>query len=169
MFLLSILSGPIFSQRTADVELSISVDSTGKSQSCIKGNFHGTLIIQQFRWNKWCNVDTLGYTIAWKDSCIVQNIRLHSGENQLRLLAEPTNPYVDPIYSVIAKTTTSIECDLINRCGKIEFTSATYWEVADRNGKVFMSGYSGRVPFESLPKGGYVLNYDNKHSEFFKQ
>lgn len=168
--MLCILSGPIFSQSTADVELSISVDSTGKSQSCIKGNFHGTLIIQQFRWNMWCNVDTLGYTVDWKDTCIEQNIRLHSGENQLRLLAKPTNPYVDPSYSAIVKTTTTIQCNFTSKCnGLILFGCITYWEIHNDKNELVESGNSDRIKITDLPKGGYYLYYDNSMAEFFTQ
>lgn len=151
------------------IELSISVNDSGETKSCITGNFHGLLIVQQFRWNEWRNVDTIGSHQQWSDTSVAGAVFLHGGENQIRLLAVPTNPYIDTFQSPIAKVTSSTVCNFDGKCYHIGFTVETIWEKRDKTGKVLRSGHSFVVNTNGLPKGGYYLYYDNKRSEFFKQ
>ncbi len=154
--------------RVFAVELSISVDSVGIARCTVKGDFHGRLIVQQFRWNEWCDVDSLGINRFWGDTCGECYVHLHGGENQFRVMAVPTNPYIYSFYSGVFKTTTSKVCDFDGKCHRIGFTVETYWEMRDQYGLVLKSGYSRIVNTDGLLKGGYFLYYDNKRSEFFK-
>ncbi len=151
------------------VELSISVNSSGETKSCVTGRFHGILIVQQFRWLEWRNVDTVGINQQWSDSCILGTVFLHSGENQIRLVGIPTNPYMESYKSAISAITTSTVCNFDGKCNHIGFTVKTIWEIRDQDGVLLRTGFSSIVNTDGLPKGGYFLYYDNKRSEFFKQ
>jgi len=157
------------------IELSINVDSVGNSVSCITGSFHGSIYVLQFKWNRWVSVDTLGLNIQWKDTCISKKLFLHSGENQFRISAVYTNPYVGSCLSYVTKTAGSgIDCgcnfgEVCGPSGRIKLKCESRWEIHDQNDVFLKSGTSILVPVSDLPKGGYYLYFDNCHSEFFKQ
>ncbi len=154
------------------IELRITVDSVGNSTSCVKGKFHGSICVQQFKWNRWVTVDTLAMNLLLNDTCFERRFFLHSGENQFRLEALFTNPFVTTCYSKVAKTHNSdtlVRCGTEGPCGSfITFHQVTHWELYDRAGTFLSAGVSQRVQFSGLAKGAFIIYYDNCSAEFYK-
>lgn len=157
------------------LDLTLDADSTGLANCCVKGKFHGRLVIEQFRWNRWVVMYSFGSNQHWTDTCLETKLMLHSGENQFRFTAVPTNPYVDLVNSGVTKVIDSSNesvCGFAMVCGpsdRITLKRMSYWEIHDQVGRTLKSGTSADIPVGDLPKGGYFLYYDNCISEFFRQ
>lgn len=154
-------------QRTPQIELSLSVDTSGNCISVLTGKYYGILYVEQFRWNRWCPVDTLGDQ-SWSDTTIQSKVIFHSGENQFRAVAVPANPYISKVNSKVTKVTTTKRCHTVSRCnGQYLFGCNTFWEVTTFDGILVEHGYGDKVNLMAYPEGRYYLNYDNNSLMFF--
>lgn len=150
------------------IELTISLDTSGVTISTVKGSFHGSLYVEQFRWNRWCRIDTLGENVSWHDTTLTGKAYLHSGLNQLRLTAVPSNPYMHNVSSSLLNVETQIECRMYSRCnGDYEFSTPTYWEIRNEQDSLLYSGYGTFIRHKQYPNGRYSLYYNHSWTQFY--
>lgn len=161
--------------RASALDLTIKVDSLGVVNCCVKGDFVGRLAVEQFRWNRWVVMYSFGGIEYWKDSCVQTRLFLHSGVNQFRLAAVPANPYIDVICSkvvTIGDPADTSGCGFARVCepsDRITLKRPSYWQIHDENDSYVKVGTSRVIPIADLPKGRYVLYYDNCTAEFYRQ
>ncbi len=124
-------------------------------------------IIEQFRWNKWVKigeVDGIGGYGAHNYSFTIDV--LHSGENQVRIKqfdysSQPC--YSKPVRSLVNIPEVTLP-ELVLR-DQLKFSSATLYEIYDKDGNFLKKGFGETVDIKGLPADVYYLNYDNKTTE----
>lgn len=126
-------------------------------------SFGDTFYLQHFVFNKWLTVDTFvsadNLFITVKD----YQLLLHSGKNQFRIKSQFDRENVKPFYVESKKDKISVESNMIT--DKIHFSGQTYYELYDITGKLITKGIANAIDCSKLPKGKYILNYDNNWSE----
>lgn len=130
-------------------------------------------IIQQFRWNRWVDWDTLKSTPGRDSASYSFNIvkYTHEGINKFRVRA--VNELVTMLsYSkALSFTSTKPKARLIAKQYSlknhiIDFGRNECYELYDKNGQLIKKGYTQLVGVSELLKGSYFLNYDNITAEF---
>lgn len=86
----------------------------------------------------------------------------HSGENVFRLRKEDGSD--DGRTVKYTSQSAPVTYKMIKK--KVEFSSDTFYEIDDASGKTVKKGYAGNVGIDDLPKGIYLLYYDNIKTEF---
>ncbi|MBI3511583.1 MAG: hypothetical protein HY064_13055 [Bacteroidetes bacterium] len=134
-----------------------------------------TLIIQQFRWNRWVPVGTLETKGAQGFSAYSFDLEKYitSGKNQFRV---EVNSFAEtPLYSkpsdVEDPTIAPVELNTISvrKNMPLEFSAVTLYEIFDENGTCMLNGYAKTVDVKMLVKGSYFVNYGNFTAEFRKE
>ena len=130
-------------------------------------------IIQQYRWNRWVDWDTLR-SIPGKDSASYSfniNKYVHTGLNKFRVRA--VNELVTMLsYSKAVSFTSSkakardIAKHYSIKNHIIDFGRQECFELYSKDGKLIKKGYTQMVGVAELIKGSYYLNYDNINAEF---
>jgi len=126
-------------------------------------------IIEQFRWNKWVavgKVDGLGSPGINEYS---SPVRMHSGENRFRL--RQTDSRKKSRISaelVIQSSKEPVSFTVLPKNDRIEFSSATMYELYDSYGRIVVKGYGESLNTGQLEEGWYYLNYDNQLDMFKK-
>jgi hypothetical protein len=131
-----------------------------------------TYVIQQFKWNRWVNWDTI-QSLNQKDSVSYEvkvSGYLHSGENKFRIKANNITPKTILSQPVLF---TNKEYDIFQLQGHfpyyqthpVTFSKNTYYELYDKNGNKLKQDYGKSFYIKDLPKDIYWLCYDNKITE----
>ena len=126
-------------------------------------------LVQQFRWNKWVNWDTIIGETQTDVAAYSVNVSkyFHSGENVFRIcpftngkvlkfsekIIYPGENFGELLEQVVYPSKTD---DLI------QFKRETYYELYDKNGDVVRQGYGKSFSRKGLDGDVYYLNYDNK-------
>ena len=148
------------------------VDRSGtKINWGIKGDLMDeSLIIEQYRWNKWTKIGELTSEDTVKKNTYSFDIVPHSGINQFRILFNDAND--NPVYSKIVKYTSKnpeIKLESTKVSDKLLFSSNTQYEIFDLKGNFITEGFGLEVDVTELEKGKFWLNYDNKSVNFTKK
>ena len=130
-------------------------------------------IIQQYRWNRWVDWDTVMSTPGKDSASYSQNISkyVHSGINKFRVRA--VNATVTMLsYSKAVSFTSSkakpkdIEKQYSTTKHIIDFGRKECYELYAKDGTLIKKGYAQMVGLSKLENGSYYLNYDNVNAEF---
>ncbi|MES2763167.1 MAG: hypothetical protein V4677_13225 [Bacteroidota bacterium] len=125
-------------------------------------------VIEQFRWNKWIKigeVDAVGMPTQNQYSF---HPAPHHGENIFRII-----PFIGSDSTSYKDVRWVAEMPLVKfsvqkKTQEIIFSSETMYEINTISGELMKRGYALSVSIENLPKGNYILNYDNLSTEFKK-
>jgi hypothetical protein len=150
----------------------VKADSTGATSVCVKTNSNARVYFEIFRWNKWLKTDSIAVNGS-VDTCLQKNLRLHSGQNVVRIRVVDLSSLKTTALSENVRVNNGKEterCVFSRVCGpsdSLHLTTITMWEIYDSQGNMVRTGISKGIPLLGLTKGGYYLNYDNKTAEFF--
>lgn len=132
----------------------------------------GTLpfIIEQYRWNKWVKVGEVQGEGSSQANEYEAEVRQHSGENRFRL--KQVDYRKKPRYSEEVKYSSAKE-EVTFAPTRVDdvlrFSAATLYEIYDEYGGIVFKGYAEEVKVNTLEKGKYYINYDNKMERFTKK
>ena len=125
--------------------------------------------IEQFIWGKWQKVKEIGLRDTVSQSSYLP--LYHSGLNLFRIKQyENKSKHVAYTKSIKVRPGTK-EVFIVNlKTSKtLEFTEETLFQIINSNSKMVKSGKGKEVDVETLPKGEYFVNYDNKTEVFIKK
>lgn len=149
-------------------ELNVSDDAINWNTTKESGELPFT--VEQYRWNKWVKVgETKGKGLNSSNAYSV-SIRKHSGENKFRIkqVDYRNKPrYSDEVKSISTKPEVTFSTNKVDDV--LTFSSATLYEIYDEYGGIVFKGYGSEVKVNSLSKGRYYINYDNKMERFTKK
>jgi len=129
-------------------------------------------LLQQFRWNKWVNWDTLFSEMRTDTASYSVSISkyIHSGENVFRVLpfadGKPQKSSEKIIYKadsfgeLLEQVMYPSKTDYV-----IEFKRETQYELYNKFGEIVRQGYGKSFSRKGLDGDVYYLNYDNKTTE----
>ena len=175
LVILFILTGSIFSNAQTQVRFA-TFDIVGDSMvnwKCNESKNAINYIIQQYRWNRWVDWDTVKSTPGKDSASYSFNINkyVHAGLNKFRVRA--VNELVTMLsYSKsISFTSSKLKARAIARQYStknhiIDFGRKECYELYSKDGKLIKKGYTQMVGVAELVKGSYYLNYDNINTEF---
>lgn len=130
----------------------------------------GRFELQQYRWNEWNTMDvvkTQNNPLQLKYSA---QSYPHSGKNLFRII------YLDSLgntfYSTDIKYTSKNQpIQIINTKVKntIEFSAPTYFQLFDSTGTLIYEGFEKSFSVANLPKGKYLIRFDNTSTYITKK
>ncbi len=127
-------------------------------------------IIEQYRWNKWVKVGEVQGEGSERENSYEVEVRQHSGENRFRL--KQVDYRKKPRYSEEVKYAASkneVSFSPLRVDDVLMFSAPTLYEIYDEYGGIVFKGYANEVKVNSLEKGKYYINYDNKMERFTKK
>jgi len=139
------------------------VDKTGKIIWVVKGDLYSDFIVEEFRWNKWITIGTVAVSDTMKKNVYALDTKPYFGNDEYRI--SQTDEKGNTVYSKLIKyhsTTKEIFLTTTKVTTEITFTGETAYEVFDEKGNFISDGYGISVNITDLPKGKYLINYDNK-------
>lgn len=150
----------------------VKLDSTGHLTFKTKNETEKlTFAIEQYRWNKWIKVGEVAGHGKVGGSVYTFKLKLHSGENTVRIRqvdyfgkSMPSNPVkvkstVPEVLFMSPATVTTV----------IELSDETMFEIYDEYGNVIRHDTAKDIDVSKLKKGSYYLNYDNSTRRFGKK
>lgn len=126
-------------------------------------------IIEQFMWNKWVKVGEVQGKGNVNSNSYSYKITPHFGVNKFRV--KQVDASGDPRYSeeTTFRPRGVMEAKIEKKNKKeIVFSRKTMYEIYDTYGNIKKKGADKTVNTEGLPKGNYILLYDNKMDEYKK-
>ena len=125
--------------------------------------------VEQFKWNKWVTVGEVAGKGNWAENSYSAPVRFHSGENRFRI--RQTDSRNDSKYSkeVRIRSRVTPVTYSIEKNSQIVFSHTTMYEIYDFYGRIVFKGVGEVVKIDSLERGRYYLNYDNKLDMFNKR
>ncbi len=146
-----------------DREGKLSWSTTGESGSL-------PFIVEQFRWNKWIKVATVGGKGTSGKNTYNVKVNPHAGNNRFRIkqidyTRKPRYSKEIRFRSMLPPVTYSPAKPI----SEIVFSRETMFEIYDYYGNLIEKGFSAKVNISSLPKGDYFLNYSTKTETFKKK
>jgi hypothetical protein len=126
-------------------------------------------IVEQFRWNKWVKAgEVMGSGTKDAETYEFQ-LTPYSGENRVRVKQldyTGETRYSDEITYESSKSPVRFSPKKPET--KINFSTATRYEIFDKYGKLVKTGYDNSVSVSDLKSGEkYYLNYDNSFGDTF--
>jgi hypothetical protein len=144
----------------------VNIDTTGIISWSVDTPCKNPIIIRQFKWNKWVEIQKVEDLKKYFDA----RHYVHSGLNKFRIdqltkeveynISEPIN-YKSNIPEVICKTQKITDF--------IEFDRETFYELYDTRGNMINKDYGKKINCKKLPLGQYFVSYDNKTIELKKE
>ena len=132
-----------------------------------------TYVVQQFRWNKWVNWDTIEGKSKGDTTKYSANIAkyFHSNENVFRV-----NPKVKEKVIANSQNVKHLEKNLDiqlprlvyynkNAPMDVTFNKPTWFEVYNKFGTLLIHGYGISFSRKGFPRDVYYVNYDNACTE----
>ena len=122
-------------------------------------------IVQQFKWNRWVNVDTVKGTEG-DQYHFTSRVYLFHGKNRIRILhhATDTNTYADTVSMDVPNIPeVSYACSV--NMDKVKFSAETPYEIIDAQDHTVRSVFGKSVSVKDLDEGMYFLNVENKTEE----
>ncbi len=144
--------------------LSINIDNKSMLSWTTKNEaYKHIFFIEQFRWNKWVKVGEVEGLGTPQTNEYHFQIIPYTGENKVRVtLASEFN---------ISRTTEwwckspEIKFTINKDAKEIQFSKGTLYELYDSSGNQVKKGFGQNFSYKDIPKGSYILNYDNSTSE----
>ena len=169
---LFLLQFAFYSQtKTEDRQITeIKADSDGRIEwAAIGETSKSPYIIEQFRWNKWIKIGEVDAAATHGKNSYSFGAIPHNGENLCRVKPLNNSDYSKEV-KWISKAS-KIKFSLDQKTKTIQFSDETgpietLYEIIDASGTLVKKGWGQNVSYENLPKGTYVLNYDNVTGEF---
>ena len=145
----------------------IEVDSTGILRWITIDEINTrTIVIQQFRWNKWVKVGEVEGKGAGSNTYEF-SITPHSGENKFRVgypddeLFSKSVKYRDPGYNYTEGVWKVKD--------KLELKRVSMYEIFDAYGNIVLKGEAQVIDVSKLKRGTYYINYDKEMGKFLKK
>ena len=126
--------------------------------------------IEQFRWNKWVNVDEVQSTDTVETGLYNYKIKPNSGNNLFRIYQ--TDGSGNTVYSKDVRyrsMTKEVFLTSPRVTDVLSFSDETMYEIFDDKGNFILDGTGTQVDVKELTKGKYWVNYDNKTEQFTKK
>jgi hypothetical protein len=124
-------------------------------------SFGDTMTLQQERFNKWISLDTFTGTDSLEIAAYP--LPLHSGINTFRILS---NYCRDPLQIFeVNSTLDPVKMARSSITSEIHFNRPTYFELYNSVGTLILKDFGDQINCRNLPRGKYVLNYDNTWTE----
>lgn len=126
-------------------------------------------VVQQKRWNKWVRVGEVPGIGSPGEHTYTFKVIPHSGENTFRVVQTDMTKrprvsenvsFADPGVAVVTWT-----YDKARKA--IHLSTGSLYEIYDQYGNIVKRGYAAEIDVNTLNKGLYYLNYDNKMGESF--
>jgi hypothetical protein len=148
------------------------IDKTSKLIWTVKGELNNSFTIEQFRWNKWMTISEVDIMDTVKKNVYSFEIKPHYGINEFRI--SHTDEKGNTVYSKLIKyhappavkeiflTSSKVTDDIV-------FTGETAYEIFDDKENFISDGYATQFSITDLPKGKYIVNYDNKTETITKK
>jgi hypothetical protein len=146
------------------------VDQSGNLSFSTK-NETGSLdfIVEQFKWNKWVEIDKIKGSGMPTLTNYQIKVDLVSGENKFRLKQQSKTgkTLYSPEFNYVS-TLPPVQISVDKRKKKIVFDRRTQFELYNTYGKKIQKGFTEEIDIKRIPKGNYIINYDNTFKEFKK-
>jgi hypothetical protein len=143
----------------------LKADSTGTVKWQLKENAPDSVLVQQFRWNRWITFSNRINKENISGNTFMCRIPLHTGNNQIRLKSRSKDGAVQ--YSKETEASSyKPNIRLFDKVPYIEFTDSTMYELYNEQGKLIISGTGNIIHIDTMPTGMYYLNYDNVMTQF---
>ena len=165
----SVLNPEILKPRaTFEIE-SIKIDGQNLIWTTLYESGSIPFYVEQFRWNKWITIAEVSGKGSQKQNSYQVPLRLHSGENRIRIRqtdSRKNNKYSKEVFAVssIPPATYKLENNT-----QIVFSRPTMYEVYDSYGRIAFKGYGDIMKIDVLEKGSYYLNFDNSLDQFTRR
>ena len=120
-----------------------------------------TLVLQQFRLDKWIRIDTI---INLKGKTYSKYIHpyIHSGKNKFRITPIHLGYFIPIMYTYLSNKNCVITFN-IKRPDVIIFSDSTYFELYDKRGTLIKKGIDNKMQISKINrKDTYILFFDNK-------
>jgi hypothetical protein len=139
-------------------------------------HFGDTFTIKQYNYSEWVIIDTLINPNNEYIDLVNYPLFLHSGTNKFKIYIN------NRVYFNIIIMDNSFGNEIIVEAQKVKvkiehksaiqnylnFSDTTIYEVQDTYGNKILAGKGRIIDCKSLPKGKYILNFDNQTTEFVK-
>lgn len=150
----------------------LTLDSTGLLKwKTIKETEKLIFWIEQYRWNKWVKVAELETTGKWEGSAYEYKLKLHSGENtiRIRMVDYFGKSFLSPSVEVKSNVPIMTVISPLNTTKEIILSDESLFEIHDQYGNMVQKGTDKKVNVSQLSNGSYYLQYDNSTVEFIKR
>lgn len=129
-------------------------------------HFGDTFTIKQLNYLSWITVDSIVPTNDEYINIVNHPLFLHSGENTFSIYVN--NRFMEDVIVKAEKAEVKIENKETIK-NTITFSDTTIYEVQDRYGNKLLYGKGKTIDCKNLPAGKYVLEFDNRRTEFVKK
>lgn len=127
-------------------------------------------IIQQYKWNRWVALgEVFGKGTDGLNEYQFQTT-LHSGLNKLRVVQYGSDE--EPRKSLSCQANNSIDPIAMRYDKKQKTVFLTYptsYELYDAYGQMIKNGTADKIDCSTMPKGDYLLNFDNSIQKFYRK
>jgi hypothetical protein len=126
-------------------------------------------VIETFKWDRWVVLGTVmgkGLPDSSQYKFMVSHL---NGVNKYRIKQSDTEgrSKYSPVFE--AKSANPLISQAMTKGGTIIFSNETQYEIYDRAGKLYLEGLSMEADISVLPKGEYILAWDNLTEVFHKK
>ncbi len=129
------------------------------------------IVVEQYKWNQWKKVAEVDPIDTVANNIYKIHIRPHSGKNIYRVKSFNIKGEEvmsrDVIFNASGYSPVYIQTKKITN--EIALSSKTEYEIYDLKSNLLLSGYDRYIKVDKLPKGKYLLFFDNQIQEFKKK
>lgn len=127
-------------------------------------------VVQQYKWNRWVAVgEVFGKGTEGLNEYQLQ-VGLHSGLNKIRVVQFGTEQEPRKSLSCSANNSNDPVAMRYDKKQKtVFFTYETNYELYNAFGQMIKNGTADKIDCTSLPKGDYLLNFDNSIQKFYRK
>jgi len=147
------------------------VDKKLKKVTWKVNNVHGQCYfeVEQYRWDRWVKIAEVKPSDSISYHTYAVEFSPYNGKNLLRIAY--VTPFQTRIYSNYIKyTAKSLPVSIVKITSTdIKFSSTTFYQIHNEEGKLVRQGTSDKVNIADLPNGQYFLSYDNQVADFKKK
>ncbi len=129
------------------------------------------IIVEQYKWNQWKTVAKVDPIDTVANNIYKITIRPHSGKNIYRVKSINIKGEEVRSRDLIFNASNQNPIYIQNKkfIDEIVLSRKTEYEIYDLNRSLLLSGYDRYINIDKLPKGKYLLFFDNKIQEFKKK
>ncbi|NOQ73169.1 MAG: hypothetical protein GQ574_14275 [Crocinitomix sp.] len=153
----------VFKSITIPIKVrSLEVNSTGLMtwETMIEAPCY--LIVQQYKWNRWINLDTIQTDKEAVFEAYSYQVELHSRSNKFRIQGLGYGSFKHTTHSIETKSLESKVSFIIDKSNHVlNFDAITCYELYDMTGELVTIGKDKSVSLSKFKDRKYVLCYDN--------
>jgi hypothetical protein len=129
------------------------------------------IVVEQYKWNQWKNVAEVDPIDTVANNIYKIPIRPHSGKNIYRVKSINIKGEEVRSRDLIFNASNHVSIYIQNKkfTDEITLSAKTEYEIYDMESNLLLSGYDRYIKIDKLPKGKYLLFFDNQIQEFKKK